>query len=69
MLNTFKKYMCDTCKSECCNKGITIIKSKDLYTLRCKDYVKDENKVERYIPYKYRTAKQHKSLMGFTQQY
>lgn len=69
MINSFQKYMCSTCKSKMCDKGITLIKLDNMIIAKCTDYEKDENKVKGYEKPKIRTAKQKKALMGFTQEY
>lgn len=69
MINSFRKYMCETCKSKVCEKGITLIKLNNMIIAKCADYEKDENKVKGYEKPKTRTAKQKKALMGFTQEY
>lgn len=69
MINSFQKYMCSTCKSKVCDKGIALIKLDNMIIAKCTDYEKDENKVKGYEKPKIRTAKQKKALMGFTQEY
>ena len=69
MINSFQKYMCSTCKSKVCDKGIALIKLNNTIIAKCTDYEKDENKVKGYEKPGTRTAKQKKALMGFTQEY
>lgn len=69
MINSFQKYMCETCKNKTCGKGIALIKLDNMIIAKCTDYEKDENKIKGYKKPKERTAKQKKSLMGFTQEY
>ena len=72
MINSFQKYMCSTCKSKTCDKGIALIKLDNMIIAKCTDYEKDEkneNKLKGYEKPKTRTAKQKKALMGFTQEY
>ena len=47
--------------------GIVVTEYKDLTVVQCTDYITDGN-VKGYQEFK-RTAKQQKSLMGFTQEY
>ena len=56
MINSFQKYMCRTCKSKVCDKGITLIKLDNMIIAKCTDYEKDENKVKGYENPKTRTA-------------
>lgn len=67
MIETFKKYICSNCKGQC-DKGIALISKNGIRELRCIDYEKKEE-VKGYERPKGRTAKQIKSLMGFTQEY
>ena len=48
MINSFQKYMCSTCKSKMCDKGIALIKLDNMIIAKCTDYEKDENKVKGY---------------------
>lgn len=48
MINSFQKYMCSTCKSKVCDKGIALIKLDNMIIAKCTDYEKDENKVKGY---------------------
>ena len=69
MLDSFNKYICSTCKSKICERGIVAVRYKDIRQIRCTDYEKDESKIKGYIRPKQRTANQLKSLMGFKQNY
>lgn len=69
MINSFKKYLCSTCKNKTCDKGIALIKLDNTIIAKCTDYEKDSEKIKGYERQKTRTAKQKKSLMGFTQEY
>lgn len=68
MLESYKKYMCSTCKAKC-DKGIVIVNYNGTKQARCTDYKKDESKIEKYKRQEQRTAKQLKSIMGFKQNY
>ena len=57
MINSFQKYMCSTCKSKVCDKGIALIKLNNMIIAKCTDYEKDENKVKGYEKPGTRTAK------------
>lgn len=48
MINSFQKYMCETCKSQTCDKGITLIKLDNMIIAKCTDYKRDENKIKGY---------------------
>lgn len=37
--------------------------------MKCADYEKDETKIQGYVRPEYRTARQRRALMGFTQEY
>lgn len=69
MINSFQKYMCGACKSQTCEKGIALIKLDNMIIAKCTDYERDENKIKGYKKPESRTAKQKKTLMGFTQEY
>ena len=69
MIETLNKYLCSTCKSKCCDKGIVIIRYEDIKVAKCSDYEKDETKVKGFERQYGRTAKQIKPLMRFRQEY
>lgn len=47
--------------------GIVVTEYNDLTVVQCPDYKSDGN-IKGYVEYR-RTAKQNKSIMGFTQEY
>ena len=51
-----------------CDKGIVVIKQKNLTTIRCVNYEKKQM-FEGYVKPEERTARQLKALMRFTQEY
>ena len=64
----YAEHICTTCKAEECGKGICVLQSNHL-GVKCVDYIKDETKIKKLEKQLYTTAKQRKSLMGFTQNY
>ena len=67
MIEEFKKYICSNCKGNC-NKGIVLIEKNGEKQARCYDYEK-KSELEGYVRPKTRYAKQHRSIMGFRQEY
>ena len=70
MNDIFENYankICPTCKGEC-HKGICVVFGNET-KVQCVDYEKDESKIKKPESKLERTAKQKKSLMGFTQNY
>lgn len=67
MTEEFKKYICSNCKGKC-EKGIIVAEENGTKYAKCIDY-KKKDKLEGYKRPKTRTAKQKKSIMGFTQEY
>lgn len=63
MINAFNKYLCSTCKSKLCDKGIVIVRYKDIRLAKCTDYEKDETKVQGYKKPEEITANKSKALM------
>jgi len=57
--------LCETCKSKNCNKNIMIIEQKDIKTIKCLDYEKDDSKIEGYKVPLVRLAKQQKTVQGY----
>ena len=47
MTDTMIKYLCSTCKGNC-ERGLTIIRTKDTIELKCFDYVPDKSKIIGY---------------------
>lgn len=41
--------LCETCKKTNCNKSIVTIQEKDMITIKCIEYEKDEEKIKGYI--------------------
>ena len=64
----YAEHICTICKAEECTKGICKLVSDHL-EVKCVDYVKDETRIKKLEKQLYTTAKQRKSLMGFTQNY
>lgn len=56
--------LCETCKKTKCNKSIVTIQEKDMTTIKCIEYEKDEEKVKGYKKPLERTAKFSRSVMG-----
>ena len=56
--------LCKTCKKSKCNKSIVTIQEKDVITIKCIDYEKDEERIRGYVRPKERTAKVQRTLMG-----
>lgn len=56
--------LCKTCKKNKCNKSIVTIKEKDMTTIKCIEYEKDEEKIRGYKKPLERTAKVQRTLMG-----
>lgn len=48
--------------------GIVVTQYNEITSIKCCDYIKKE-KIQGYVDFKGRTARQLKSLMGFTQEY
>lgn len=65
LMQEFETKVCPYCKGEC-TKGI-IIAQGEINSIRCVDYEKDE--VKGYEKPLSITARQRKSIMGFTQNY
>lgn len=40
--------LCKTCKKSNCNKSIVTIQEKDMITIKCIEYEKDEEKIKGY---------------------
>ena len=55
--------LCDSCKKTLCEKNMEIVKQGNLVTIRCKEYEKDEAKIQGYRKQLYRTARQDDTLM------
>lgn len=56
--------LCDSCKKTLCDKKMEITRQGNLITIRCRDYEKDETKIQGYKKQLERTAKISKSIMG-----
>ena len=56
--------LCDTCKKTLCEKHMEIVKQGNLVTIRCKDYEKDESKIQGYRKPLQRTTRQGHTLMN-----
>lgn len=56
--------LCETCKKTNCNKSIVTIQEKDMITMKCIEYEKDEEKVKGYKKPLERTAKFNRPVMG-----
>lgn len=63
MLESFKKYICSTCKEKYCDKGIVTINCNGIKQAKCTDYERDESKIKRYKKAEEITAKKSKALM------
>lgn len=55
--------LCDSCKNKNCNKSIVIIKKEGLRTIKCHEYIKDQDKIKGYTQPMWITAHQSKALM------
>lgn len=56
--------LCETCKKTKCNKSIVTIQEKDMTTIKCVEYEKDEEKVKGYVRPKEKTARPQRTVMG-----
>lgn len=59
----FEDNICKYCKAQC-SEVIILDENKEIKTIRCNNYEKDESKIKGYIKPKERTAKFNKSIMG-----
>ena len=58
----YKEQICQNCKAEVCKRNIMVIYENKTKTIKCIDYVKDENKI--IAPDKlYIIAKQQRKVM------
>ena len=64
----YKEKICINCIQDNCNKQALVIEDNEIYSIKCLNYKKGNN-IKGYEDPKGRTAKQLKSLMGFTQEY
>ncbi|MBO5004890.1 MAG: hypothetical protein J6D03_06595 [Clostridia bacterium] len=59
----FEDNICKYCKAQC-NKVIILEENKEIKTIRCNNYEKDESKIKGYVKPKERTVKFSRSIMG-----
>lgn len=64
----YKDKICINCINKECSKQMFMIEENNINTIKCLNYIKKEG-ITGYEEPKGRTARQLKSLMGFTQEY
>lgn len=57
MVDMFEIKMCNYCKNTKCSKSVIITIDKKITSYKCDEYIKDKNKINRYKPLEFVTAK------------
>lgn len=55
--------LCDSYKKTLCHKNMEITRQGNLVTIKCKEYEKDNSKIQGYKKQLCRTARQHDTVM------
>lgn len=56
--------LCKTCKKTLCEKNMEITRQGNLVTIKCKEYEKDNSKIQGYRKQLNRTARQYDTVMN-----